>query len=256
MVSPRLHRLDDTEHELEQLWQRRAGMFQTGKLLSVDEFSGACVVELFGRNGDTAKLHGVGCLVDDPENLLGLTVKLLCETGRVTEGAWILGPVGPIAPLLDTQILAAGSGVLQARDRRLIPDERGWEGEGTVDPGHTVTVNAVRLIMPTDDSLTDGTAVFGFSHGGRTTIFRQVSRDSVVLVLRPSSPFRVMADSTSETFTAFLGVDRTGGGLFDFADAVLNVHYAAEPQPATQRLQLETTSGAGLPYMAIAGRTF
>ena len=257
MLSPRLTRLDLAEDELNDLRRRRSGMFATGKLISVDEFSGECKVLLFGRGGDTALLHGCGALFDDPENAVGLTCKLLIEAGVPSEGGvWVMGAVGPIAPLLDTQNLAPGAGVLEARDRRIGPSVRAWEGQGTVEPGRSVVINAVRIVIPSATSISNGVAAMVFSGQGQRVVFRERSRDSVILVLEATKPFRVVADSDSaERFDVYLGVDRTAGGIADFADATLACHYVVEAQPDSQRLQLTTTSGAGLPVMAIRGRT-
>lgn len=257
MVSLRLTRLDEVEADLDRLRQRREGMFQTGRLVGVDMVTGACTVEIFGRLGATARIGGGGSLVDDPQNLIGLTCKLLVESGEISRGAWILGPAGLVAPVADMHILPHG-GTLQARDRRAFPDVKAWQGQAFVGAGSAVVVNSVRLVV---ESVTDGTGVMVFSDGSNRVVFREASRDrdsqpNTIMVLRPTiEPFRVYAESAPATFTMSLEVDRTANGLLDFDDAVLEVPYVTGSQPASQRLAIETTSGAGLPNMSIYGRT-
>ena len=257
MVTPRLEILDDLEEEVSDLKQRRANMWQTGRLIEVDSSTGECTVLLHGKRFvDQVRKTGIGSLVDSPEQYIGLTVMLLFESGVISHGAWMLGPAGLIGPLSGTTSLDAGTGPdLEARDRRVLPDSQpAWTGEATVKAGRAVVINSVRLVF---NQVQDGTGVMIFTSPTRQVVFREVlnERDSVIMVLRPRDPFTVIAEDADITFGMSLEVDRTANGLLDFDDGVLEVPYVTGSQPDTQRLKLDTLSGAGLPNFEILGRT-
>ena len=241
MVMPRNVSLDRLEEDLRDVTRRRNAMVQRGRLVSVD-FDGLATVELFGRFGQTAMIKAFS-MIDEPEDYIGLAVKLFVPSGDIAEGVWILGVDGAVGRLFDATVLEAVPNMyLEARDRLALPDVDAWTGTAKVFDGQLVIVSYVRLTVA---SITDGLPVMTFTDNtGEEYHFRQVAHESAVITMRPAQPFRATDD-----FSMVLSVDRTG-----LSDGVLEAFYTIEDTPSTQRLQLTTTTGAGLPYMSIHGR--
>ena len=181
---------------------------------------------------------------------LGLPVVLWVPQGKIGLNAFILGPLGPIAGLADFTVLTAAPDFLEARDRAALGDVTAWTGRATVPKESTVVLNSVVLVV---DSVTDGAPVLTLDDAGRVVHFRETGHDGQVYYLAPARPFRVTAPNDADaSIDMALTVDRLGS--FQLSDAVLQARYTTDEQPKDDRLQVETTSGAGFPYMRLSGR--
>ena len=248
MVSPRSAILDQLEREQDRLSQRAQGLFRRGRLVAFDAIDGSSTVQLHGRFG-VAQKAGCGSLMDNPSHLIGLSVLLLVPTGRLSEGAYIVGPASAITPIADFSRLSY-NGDLTARDRLLGADMDAWRGVGNVRAGRAAQITGVVLVVR---SLTEGSPVMSATVGTETTHFRQVGFDSVIYHLAPVEPLTVRAPDDADAVIALtLSVDRLS--LTQVADAVLTTGYSTDEQPDEQRLRVTTTQGAGFPTMRLLGR--
>ena len=249
----RLHRIADDERATH---EQVEGLFRSGRLVDVDEFGGLSV-ELQGRAGATARIDGLGTLVDSPESLLGLRVFVLAPTGHIRNGGLVIGASSPVTPLADFVELASAGNFLEGRDRALTGDTPAWTGTAFVPERRTLQITGVRLIAETVEN---GLAVLEFEHGTTTTKFTQISADGVAHSLAPLEPLVISAGSSTELVRMTLRIARFGGliGGSGFDDALLQVPYATESQAessgSAQRLRINTTTGAGLPYLTVLGR--
>ena len=248
MVSPRSNILDELERNQAKLSQRAQGLFKRARLIAFDEVTGASTVQVFGRFG-TAEKSGCGSLTDSPGDLLGLSVLLLIPTGRLSEGAYVVGPASAVTPIADfTSISYAGD--LEARDRLVGADMDAWRGVAIVPKGRAAQITGVVLVVRT---LTEGSPVMAATVGGETLHFRQVGFDGAVYRMAPVEPLTVLApDDADSEIDLTLSVDRLS--LTQLSDAVLTVGFSTDSQPTAQRLPVTTTQGAGLPTMRLLGR--
>ena len=194
MVSPRSAILDQIEREQAKLSQRAQGLFRRARLVAFDEGTGASTVQVVGRFG-AAEKSGLGSLMDSPGDLLGLSVLLLVPTGRLSEGAYIVGPASAIMPIADFT-RQAYAGDLTARDRLVGADVDGWRGVATVPKGRAAQISGVVLVVRT---LTEGSPVMTATVGGETLHFRQAAYDSVIYHLSPATPLTVRAPSDADS---------------------------------------------------------
>ena len=248
MVSPRSNILDELERNQDKLNQRSQGLFRRGRLIAFDKTLGTSTVEFYGRFGNAQKA-GLGSLTDSPADLIGLSVLVLVPTGRLSEGAYVVGPASAVTPIADfTRISYAGD--LTARDRLVGADTSAWRGVATVPKGRAVQLTGVVLIVR---SLTEGSPVMAGTVGTETTHFRQSGFDGAVYHLAPAAPLTVLAPDDADAEIALtLSVDRVS--VSQLADAVLTTGYSTDAQPDAQRLRVRTTQGLGLPTMRLLGR--
>lgn len=256
MVSPRFNRIRRTERLARETSRLRGGMIQSGRLISVDEFGGASV-QIQGRFGD-AQFNGLGSLVDDLDQIIGLHVSILVPSGNLRDGGFILGTASSVTALADFTNLAGGLDDLIAQDPLVGSSTVAWRGTALVPRNQTLQVTGITLVVRSLPE--NGIPILDITHSSAVTTFRETSFDSLRRTLTAPSPIVVQSGVTPETVTMALRIERFGGliGNTGFDDAVLRVPYSTSFQPrpsgSSQRLQILTSAGSGLPTMIVHGR--
>ena len=171
MVSPRLQSADEISGAIDRTDARLDGQFQRGRLRAYDELTGLATVLLYLRRGQAAELSDVQTLNDDEETLsqIGYDVLLAAPTGRVFDGAYVLGLANGVGLLYNSLNLRA-TGSETARDFALAPSVDGWEA--TIRPREESGALMVSSIEARLDSVSATTPVIRLEGGGASADYR------------------------------------------------------------------------------------
>ena len=140
---------DDIDYGLDQIDTQINGLVQRGRLVAFDDLTALGTVTVYLRRGQMATLPGVQALGDPEvvEGWIGFDVLLLCPTGRVADGAYILGPAFVPGLLYDGLSLPRDN-TTTARDEGGMPPVRidGWTVDFAAPAGGALAITSIEVV--------------------------------------------------------------------------------------------------------------